>query len=373
MSYQKKLTSPIRFLVFIAVILTFFVRPFALGLDHSLLTNALLLIVSGIVSMTMHPTLYNRKIVLFSILSIYIVFGVYSSIQHNSISSSFLPVLQVVSVYLLFRNYDVMRLFFKYLKNAFLFLIILAIINFTLENFYGDRDTLLLISNIKYVKDTYEFSLYFPLTWSTMGWSLDGSSFFAGIHSRQYYFFIEPGMAPTFFTACIYILWSDEKEKYKVLQTIIFLIGIFLTFSTGGPLILLLSLSAWFLAKRKKKFSILTIILVVAGVYVAWYAYNYMPFFGRQAKLELSAGTQTSIETHETIMGNVLVGVSMLVFWGLLTFKIKKNKVYPAVIAIILALGYMSNYVGFTTLATMFLFWDHYMFNKPEDKLASLT
>lgn len=350
------LETPVKRLVFLAVILTFFVRPFALGLDNSLLTNALLLFVASLVALNTPATLYNRKKVLAVILLLYLVYAIYEGLR-GSFEKSFFPVLQVITVFLLFRNYAVMKLYFKYLKNFFLVLIILAIINAVLVIIYGDKEILALIKDIQYLKGTYEFTLYFPLTWSRMGWTVEGN-LFSTIQARQYFFFVEPGMAPPFFTGLIYILWNDKDEKYKWLQTIIFIIGIFLSFSTGGPLILLLSLSVWYYFSKKGKMSPLTIGLFALGIYLAWYAYNYMPYFGRQVKMELSAGTQTSIETHETFGEYILFGVSLIVIMGIISLKIKYNKVLPIVMAAIIALGYMSNYIGFTTLATIFLFWD---------------
>lgn len=357
-SYKHSLAPHIKFLVFVAVVLTFFIRPFALGLNNSLLTNALMLGVAVLISISTQATMYNRKQNLLLVLSIYLLFALYNSISRESIGKSFLPVLQVATVFLLFRNYSVMRLYFKYLKNIFLLLIILAIVNFALELFYGDREKLALISDIVYLNGTYEFSLYFPLTWSKMGWDLVGDFLFAGTHSRQYFFFIEPGMVPPFFTAFIYMVWNDESEKRKWLQTALFIVGILMTFSTGGPLIMLLSVPVWYLSKNRSKLSIFTIVLVAVGLYVAWYAYNYMPFFGRMAKLDVSAGAAESIETHESFGVYILVGVGLIAFWGLLSIKTKHNTVLPIVFASIIALGYMSNYIGFTFLATTLLFWD---------------
>lgn len=355
---QFKLPVPVKLLTFMAVILTFFVRPFALGLDNSLITNVMLLAVAVLISIRTPTTLYNHQKVLRVTLLIYLIFAFYNGIANGSFEKSFFPVLQVVTVYLIFRNYSVMRLFFKLLKGIFIVLIILALINFVLVVLTGDKDSLVLIKDIRYLKDTYEFSLYFPLTWSEMGWNIFGNFDFSAFFPRQYYFFIEPGMVPPFFTAFIFILWSDKNEKHKWMQTFIFIIGIIMSFSTGGPLILMFSISLWYLSKNKSKLSLFTIILFAIGICVAWYAYNYMPFFGRQAKMEISAGTQLSIETHETFAGNIIVGVALLAVYGLISLKIKYDKVLPVVITAIIALGYMSNYIGFTTLATMFLFWD---------------
>lgn len=357
MQNQYRLSTSIKTLVFIAVILTFFVRPFALGLDNSLLTNILLLIVSGLIAASTKPSLYNSGRIFFVVFSLYVIYAFYSMIYQGFSITNIFPILQVITVYLLFRNYAVLRLYFKYLKNIFLILIILAIVNYVLE-FTMDRDSLLLIKDISYQKGVYEFSLFFPLTWTKMGWDLIGNNLLSGFHSRQYFFFIEPGMVPPFFTALIFILWSDEKEKNKWMQTILFVIGIFLTFSTGGPLIFVLAISIWYLMKKKEKMSIFTLALVAIGFYMAWYAYNYMPFFGKMAKMEISAGTELSIETHENIGIRILVGVGLIVIHALASLKLKYDKVTSIVVAACVALGYMSNYVGFTTLATIFLFWD---------------
>lgn len=359
MQNQYRLSPPIQFLVFLAVILTFFVRPFALGLDNSLLTNLLLLIVSGLIAASTKLSLYNNGRIFFVVFSLYVIYAFYNIIYQGFSITNIFPILQVVTVYLLFRNYAVLRLYFKYLKNIFLILIILAIVNFVLE-FTLDRDSLLLIKDISYQNGVYEFSLFFPLTWTQMGWNLIGDSFFSGFHSRQYFFFIEPGMAPPFFTALIFILWSDEKEKHKWLQTVLFIIGIFLTFSTGGPLIFVLAISIWYLMKKRQRMSIITLALVGIGIFAAWYAYNYMPFFGKLAKMEASAGAELSIETHETFGIKIIVGVGLLVVHALASLKLKYDKVTPIVIAACIALGFMSNYIGYTTLATIFLFWDRH-------------
>jgi len=269
-------------------------------------------------------------------------------------------VVQLISVYLMFKNYSVMHLYFKYLKNIFLVLIVLAIINFILECNVPDRSNLAILKDITYQNKSYEFSLYFPLSWSKMGWIIGGNLPISGVHNRQYYFFVEPGMAPPFFTAFIFMIWNNDREKRKWIKIIIFLIGILLTFSTGGPLILFLSLAVWYASKHRNKFSITSIVLFALGISFAWYAYNYMPVFGRMAKIEYTAGTAESIETHENVTTAVAYGVVLLVIYGLMALKLKKDKVMSVVFTAIVALGYMSNYVGYTTLATMILFWDKY-------------
>ncbi len=371
---QERLAPVIKLLVFFSVLLTFFVRPLSLGLDFSLLSNGILLVFSIIISSSVQSNLYNKDKNFVVVISLYLIFAIYNSIFRHTINTSFIPVLQVFIVYILFSNYEIMQLFFKYLKSVFLILIILAIFNFALESIFGGRDSLVLIKDIQYCGGTYEFSLFFPLTWSRMGWDLGGSSLLSGVHSRQYFFFLEPGMAPPFFTSFIYLIWNDHSERYKLLQTILFIIGIFLTFSTGGPLILLASVGVWFFSTHRHKLSVFSIVLVLLCVFMAWYVYNYMPFFGRMAKMELSTGTAESIETHENVGGNVIVGVILIIIYGILSFRLKHNKVLPIVIAFNMALGYMSNYVGFTTLSTMFLFWDDSpSFNTCKRKMGTVS
>lgn len=313
--------------------------------------------VAGIISVCTSPTLYKRNVNFGIILFLYIVFAVYNSLFRHEIGKNFLPVLQVFTIFLLFKNYAVMHLFFKYLKNIFLFLVVLAIINFILESFYG-KDALVLIKDISYLDGTYEFTLYFPLTWSASSWDIIGNILGAGIHSRQYFFFIEPGMVPPFFISCIYIIWNDPLEKNKWMQTILFIIGLLLTFSTGGPLILLLSLAVWYISKNRKHLSPFSIIVFALGIYAAWYVFNYMPGFGRVAKMELSSQSAESVEIHENFGVYIIVGAALLMVCGLLFLKSKNNKVLPIVFATIIALGYLSNYIGYTLLATAFLFWD---------------
>lgn len=353
-----RLSIIVRVLVLISVLLTFFVRPFALGLDSSLLSNILLLVVSVIVASQVQATMPNRNKIFYMLFSIYILYSIINVVTGTFSITNLYPLLQVISVYLLFKNYEVMCLYFKCLKNTFLTLIVLAVIGFLLECYYGNTNNLLLIKDITYVNRTYEFSLYFPFSWSRMSWYIDGDSFFAGEHMRQYFFFVEPGMAPPFFISCIFILWSDEKEKFKWIQTIVFLLGLFLTFSTGGPLILLVSISVWYFSKNYRKMPVWSIALFVIGLYIAWYAFNYMPIFGRQAKIDLGSSTAGSIEEHENVSSSVFAASILMVLYGILSLKYKFNKSVTMVISAVMALGYMSNYIGYTTLATMFLFWD---------------
>lgn len=315
----------------------------------------MLLGVGYLIAIQTPATMYNHKKNLLVIIFIYVTYAIFISVTKESIGKSFLPVLQVFSVYLLFRNYSAMHLFFRYLKKIFIILIILSIINVTLELIIGDVQKLELISNIEYQEGTYEFDLRFPLTWSSMFMRDSGINFYL---PRQYYFFIEPGMVSPFFTMMIYVLWNDETEKNKWIQTIIFVIGILLTFSTGGPLILIISVAVCYLIKNKTKLSLFIIALFTLGVYMAWYAYNYMPLFGRMAKMELSRGSAASIESHESFGLHLIVGVVLIALCGLVFMKTKHNKTLPLVIIACISLGYLSNYIGYTTLATMFLFWD---------------
>jgi len=91
---------------------------------------------------------------------------------------------------------------------------------------------------------------------------------------------------------------------------------------------------------------------------IAWYVYNYMPLFGKQARLESSGLQAESMEMHENV-GNYIIA-SVVIMWILAwrMARFKKDKVTFLTIAFILGIGYMSNYIGYTTLATMFYFWD---------------
>lgn len=354
------LTPALKFLVFIAAVLTFFIRPFALGLNSSWLTNLMFLFVCSIIASCAPPTLFNHKKILEALLIIYLIAVlIIHTIQRTNLVS-YLSVFQIIPVYLLCRNYLTMRFYLKTIKNIFLVLIVFAIINFALECVYGGREALTLVKEISYLDGTYEFSLFFPLTWSDMAWDFPPGFFFSGSHSRQYFFFIEPGMAPPFLTSCLFMVLRDPRAKRKRIQVILFIIGILLTVSTGGPLVLMTACAVWYFSKHRKKMSLTTLILVAAGLFLAWYVYNYMPFFGRQAKMEISAASQSSIEAHEALGLKMIVGTGLIGLFGLLSFRLKKDKVLPIVIAAAIAMGNLSNYVGYTLLATAFLFWDQY-------------
>lgn len=258
----------------------------------------------------------------------------------------------------LFKNNGVKYYFFKYYKNVVLFLIVMGVTNFVLELFY-DVSSLIIVDNINWGKE-YSFKLSFPLSWSEMGWHIaDDFSLFAGAHMRQYFFFIEPGMAPPFFISLIYIIWKSSFEKKKALQISILVLGVLLTFSTGGPLMLFMSMAIYYFFSRKKKFSIGTILISIGFVVIAYLAFNYMPGFGRQAKIDLNPNTADSIETHENVIGYVLVGVALLGSMSLIISKYVFQKPVYMTIAGLMCLGYLSNYIGFTTLSTMFFFWDN--------------
>lgn len=352
-----------RLLIFIAVVIVFFMRPFALGLDNSLYSTIALLIVALLINIVLPATNSKGGYILFNLVFFYVldivgraflagIFGV----------MSFASVGQALIVFLLFQNEKVKAYFFKYLKNIFLVLCVLGIVNFILETMFS-QDKLLLMSDLSYNNNTYSFNLYFPLSWSGMNWLIPGQSVISGTHVRQYYFFIEPGMVPTFFVAMMFIILSNPKEKNKIFKIVLLSVGVLLTFSLGGIVVFMSAMVVYMLLGvqmhgRKK---ILYVLLAFFFIYLTWYAYNYMPIFGKMARMEISQQSVDSIETHENVGNYVLIGSTLIWLLGWRLSKYKSNRRCYLTIVFILGIGYLSNYIGFTTLATIFLFWDNAM------------
>lgn len=133
--------------------------------------------------------------------------------------------------------------------------------------------------------NNYEYSLYFPLTSSNNLWFFpDDIPLIGGVHLRQYFFFVEPGMVPPFFISLIFIIFTSNTITYKFLKIVLIIVGVFLTMSTGGPLLLFFSLSVYYLFSRKRKLSLTTLALVISFVFVSYYSYNYMPFLENKQK-----------------------------------------------------------------------------------------
>lgn len=258
---------------------------------------------------------------------------------------------------MLLSNEDVRYYLFKYYRTIIQIFIILAIINFCMGSLYGVDSQLIAKDFIK--TNNYEYSLYFPLTSSNNLWFFpDDIPLIGGVHLRQYFFFVEPGMVPPFFISLIFIIFTSNTITYKFLKIVLIIVGVFLTMSTGGPLLLFFSLSVYYLFSRKRKLSLTTLALVISFVFVSYYSYNYMPFFGKQAKMEMSASQAESIETHENILSFVLYQTIVIAIMSLIIMRYKCSKNVFITIGSLLCLGNLSNYILFTPLSTIFLFWD---------------
>lgn len=260
---------------------------------------------------------------------------------------------EIVLGYLICRNINVMNYYFKYLKNVFIVLIISASITFVLGLFI-DLDSLKIIRDLSYTDGEYNFSLYFPISWSNNLWYIGDYTF-----AREYFFFIEPGMVPAFFTAFMYIILVTPGEKYKGLQIGLFTFGILLTFSTGGPLILLSSIAIYYLAKNYSHLSVKKICIAVLVLGIAWYAFNYMPFFGKEAKVGLSDASSEAVDIHNSVLKSYVL-IATIIMWacGLFMGNYKNNRQVSWTIAYLMGIGFLSNYIGYTTLSTLFLLWD---------------
>lgn len=315
----------------------------------------------------MPKTLYKGNQVLKTMIVFYIL-NIISLLLTGAFGiTNLVSLLQLFMVFLLFQSKEVMNYYFKYLKNVFLLLCVLGIINFILETIYTP-EKLLLLKDITYNDNTYTFELYLPLCWSQMHWFIPGDTVFSGEHIRQCYFFIEPGMVPTFFVATIFIILNTPNEKSKWLKLTILTLGIFLTFSLGGVIILFSSLCVYmFLGsmgqRGKKKNKLLYFLLAIGLIFLTWYAYNYMPIFGKAYRMELSEQSVDSLETHENVSHYIIISVALLWLLGWKLRKYKTDKRCYLTIVFILGVGYLSNYIGYTTLATIFLFWDAEMGN----------
>lgn len=347
----------IRFLILCTVLITFFMRPFALGLDNSVISTLVLFAVSLLISAVTTPNMYARGKI-FVLMLLFYAINIVSLLVLGAFSvTNLVSLFQLVIVFLLFQSKEVMYYFFYYLKYTFLILCVLGILNFILETIYSP-DSLILLKGLTYNEKVYTFDLYFPLTWSNMQWLIPGDSLFSGFHARQYYFFVEPGMAPTFLTAMIIIIINNSKEKNKVKKVLILTLGLLLTFSLGGIVILVSSLGVYYFLNHYKNFSLWKLIVAVGFVALTLYAYEYMPIIGRAARVEISAQSAESIETHENVSYYIASSVLIMGLLGLILTRYKKSKSAYLTIVYILCVGYLSNYIGFTTLATMFLFWD---------------
>lgn len=358
-NYRTKLTTAQKNAVMLSILAIFLARPCALGLVYSVFGYCLLIVSSIYLYNTTKTTSYNYANnckVMFAFYLLYAVvdFALFFEIYHATIH-----LIIFVFICMMFRNEEVRFCFFSYFKNFIIFLVLCAIINFLLENFF-DVDALLIVQD--YVKtDNYQYSLYFPLTSSNNLWYFpENIPIIGGVHVRQYYFFVEPGMVPPFFLSLIYIILPTYNQKSKkIVDITVIIIGVFLTMSTGGPIMLFASVAVYYFYSRKKKFSIFSLALVTAFAFFAYYSYNYMPYFGKQAKIEMNAAQAESIETHENILSYVLYQTAIIACMALFQYKNKFCKKQFITIASLLCIGNLSNYIMFTPLSTIFLFWDY--------------
>lgn len=361
---SKQTCKPLcKILVFITVLLTFFIRPFALGLWFSFIGYVLLFFVAVIVfCTTKHDNFKATNKYMFVMLLVYFVeFLLFQTAQ--GYKSFFTLTGQVVIVYILFSNKNVMSLFFKYFKQIVLLLCILGISNFLLEC-YVDVEKLVFFTLDSHENGfLYIYSLSYPLSISYMLWYIPESTIpllniFEGQHVRQNYFFIEPGIAAIFIVLMIHYILTIPNEKNKKLKISILIVSLFLTFSTTGPIILILSFFFRYLAINRNHLSYKTVIVSVFLAIAAYYAYLYMPIFGKIDKMNFGNASQ-SIEEHSNVAEFVLGGTILLLLIGTYIVRFKRNTAFYLMVIGVLCVGYLSNHVAYTNLATMFIFYDN--------------
>lgn len=349
---NDRIPSIQKLFVFLAVVATFFTRPFALGAEYSYYGYFFLLLISLILSSFIkQDNIYHNKNI-----KIVLIAYVCAFVFNPDINFLLVLLMLITIAYLLFSNRNSVYLYFKYIKNVFLVLIVCSIINFILENSVNP-DSLILIDNIRYGE--YTFKLTFPFSWTRMIWYLpEEVPYIGGFHYRQYYFFIEPGMVPPIFVSFIYILLNDPNEKYKSIQVALFIIGNLLTFSTSAPLMFFASIAVYYFVKSNKRFSVKNIIISILLAAVAYYVLFYMPFIGVNAKSEISADSADSIEMHSTFPYFVQISAVITAVACYVMSKFKIKNVTYIIIASLMCLGILANYIAYTALFTFFLLWD---------------
>lgn len=351
------LTFTQKLAVIIALISLLFLRPYAFGLVYSIVGYILLLFSSIYLYITKPQTSYNHRKIGKIILVFYLINSAIDFYMFLDLYHAFISLFVFFVIYMLLSNEDVRYYLFKYYRTIVQIFIILAIINFYMVSIYGIDSQLIAKDFIK--TDNYEYSLYFPFASSNNLWFFpDDIPLIGGVHLRQYFFFVEPGMVPPFFISLIFIIFASNTIIHKALKIVLIIVGVFLTMSTGGPLLLFFSLAVYYFFSRKRKLSLTTLVFVMSFVFVSYYSYNYMPFFGRQAKMEMSVSQAESIETHENILSFVIYQTIVIAIMSLILMRYKCSKNVFITIGSLLCLGNLSNYILFTPLATIFLFWD---------------
>lgn len=357
MVYNNRMTFLHRYLVFQAVIATYLLRPFALGAEYPVIGLILLSISSFLLAITLphdNKGISSNAIIL---LSFYLIDTIIILATGTGGETAYTKFGYVVLGAILFSNKLVTRLFFRYFKSTVLLLIICSIITYILEFFIPEQQLLIKDFNA----GTYEFSLYYPLSLTSSKWNIESAavSLLTGTHIRNNYFFIEPGMVPPFFSALIFLIYDSSTEKHKGFQITLLLIGILLTFSTAGPLILLSSCGVYYFLRsyQNKRLSLKTFIIVLIMIFFAYYAFEYMPSFGRQAKMGLSNAQAESMETHQQVLLYVIIGVAINAICAIFCSFKKSNYALYLTMAWGLCVGYLSNYIAFTLVFSLFLLW----------------
>lgn len=352
-----------KFLVLLSVLVTCFIRPFALGLWFSFAGFAILFIISFLLQCWVRHDNYKvtSKFIFVLLFGYFMEFLLY---QTDVMYKSFFTLIgQVIIIFMLFSNKAVMSLFFTYFKRVFFLLCILGICNFVLECFYDIEKLQIMTLDSHNQGFEYIYYLSYPLSLSYMSWYIPESNLpllrsLCGQHVRQNFFFIEPGIAAIIIVLMIHYLLSLPNESHKKIKITILMISLFLTFSTTGPIIFFLSLFFRYLASNRNHLSIKTVIASVILAFMAYYAYLYMPIFGKIDKMNYGNAAE-SLEKHSNVQTYVIGGTILLAVIGLYISKFKENVTLYLTILGILCVGYLSNHVAYTNLATMFLFYDN--------------
>lgn len=334
-------------IVFFFLVACFFLPPMAMSHGYLMLGSIAILIVSMLSYFLAyeHNNFSYIKKYGFLIFAVSLILTIITS-PTNAIFASLIV---YISITLFFSSSYYTQKFFKYYTNIIIVLSISAITAEVLYQYYPMERLHLLYLDFSVNK--YEYDVYFPLDLTSPFWIDHFSSL-----NRHYMFFGEPGIAPAFMVAALYLVYADENITLlsKSMKMGIVIVAMYLTLSTTFPVALFGFIFLYYYFSHKQSFKSTFLYVILAGV--ALYAFLYMPYFGYYAKAN-SDIYGVNVESREG-MAQYWVKQVQFIITVIATFYISKSKNnHPAYKAlnIVIAICAMANIMFFSNLHLIFL------------------
>lgn len=354
------------FLITLALLSLLFIRPMALGNGYSIYGIVAFFLISTILYVGSRnkenaQNLINIQVLL-NILYFVIPLELFFLFLGGDPRGTFTCFCTLLSCALLFNSKEKMRFFF----NCYCWLIFVLCVSSIITSillFIVDNVRLwhtMKWGEISFPENRFGYEFYFPFTVTQMRYIINST-----VVMRCNHFFGEPGIAPCFITAAILHTINDKTLHFRLTKIIVYILGIFVTYSTTGAAVLFAGLGTYYLFSGTITLRKL-ICFIIIGM-IGLFLFLYLPGFGLMEKSQsaIYAGNVSSryrmLQNPFKIMATLM---SLIIYSKVIRYK--ENRAVFSGIFFSILLGSLANIIFFSSLYNVFLFYDSEISNRNE-------